>query len=144
MSLTDIRLGLTEKLRDPEYRHEFFRVITQDDIAAQIRSLREKRGLRQVDFAKAAEMKQSAVSRIEQAEYSRWSFTTLMRVARALDARLRVIFEPAEVGIREFEEAEKGANSDVLAQSTGQHSINVNDAALFEVRGNRYEGPRGL
>lgn len=142
MSLTDIQLGLTEKLRDPEYRHEFFKTITQDDIAAQIRSLREKRNMRQVDFAKAADMKQSAVSRIEQAEYSKWSFTTLLRVAKALDARLRVVFEPAEDAVREFAEAEQNANTEILADAS-QQAVRINDVALLEVKGNRNESARG-
>ena len=41
-------------------------------------------------------MMQSAVSRIEQADYSGWSFNTLFRVADALEARLTVSFEPVE------------------------------------------------
>ena len=59
-------------------------------------------------------MKQSAISRIEQAEYSGWSFNTLLRVADALGARLRVTFEPAESVIERYEENE------VVAVKTAQ------------------------
>src|SRR5689334_1863701 len=103
MSFSSISLGLRELLRDPVRRNEFFKSITQDDIASQIRDLRKQRGLTQSAFAEKSEMKQSAVSRIEQAEYSSWSLTTLFRVAAALDARVRVILQPAEDAIKEYE-----------------------------------------
>jgi transcriptional regulator with XRE-family HTH domain len=103
MSLTSIDLGLREILSDPIRRQEFFRAITQDDIAEQIRALRKERGLTQTKFAALAEMKQSAVSRIEQAEYASWTLATLFRVAAALDARWRMVLEPAEDAVKEFE-----------------------------------------
>lgn len=91
------RLGLAEKLKNPAFRSRFFRRNAQDEIAMQIRAMRERRGYtRQADFAKHAKMQQSAVSRIEHAEYAGWTFRTLLRVADALDARLKVVFEPVE------------------------------------------------
>jgi transcriptional regulator with XRE-family HTH domain len=107
MSFTSIDLGLRELLRDPKRRQEFFKAITQDEIASQIRSLRKKRELNQTEFARAADMKQSAVSRIEQAEYSSWTLTTLFKVAAALDARWRVVLEPVEDAIAELEQIER-------------------------------------
>lgn len=103
MSLNSIDIGLHDLLRDPQRRNEFFKAITQDEIASQIRDLRKKRSLTQIAFARLAEMKQSAVSRIEQAEYSSWTLTTLFRVAAALDARWRITLEPAEDAIAELE-----------------------------------------
>src|SRR5687767_7350730 len=99
MSFTSISLGLRELLRDPKRRHEFFKTTTQDDIASQIRALRKKRGLTQVGFAREAGMKQSAVSRIEQAEYASWTLPTLFKVAFVLNARWRVILQPAEEAV---------------------------------------------
>jgi transcriptional regulator with XRE-family HTH domain len=103
MPLSPVSTGIRDLLRDPEQRHEFFKAMTQDDIAAQIRDLRKKRSLTQMAFARLTDMKQSAVSRIEQAEYSRWSLTTLFRSAAALDARWRMILEPCEEAVKEFE-----------------------------------------
>jgi transcriptional regulator with XRE-family HTH domain len=102
MSLTSINFGLDETLHDPVQRQEFFKSIAQDEIASQIRSLRKERGMNQTALAKAADMKQSAVSRIEQAEYSSWSLTTLFRVAAALNARWRLILEPCEIAVKEY------------------------------------------
>lgn len=107
-----INLGIAEKLKnDKEYRRAFFRASATDSIALQIRDLRKRRELKQAELAVAADMKQSAVSRIEQAEYSAWSFNTLSRVADALDARLIITFQPMEVAVKEFESAERGVRS---------------------------------
>jgi transcriptional regulator with XRE-family HTH domain len=111
MSLSSIDLGLREVLADPVRRQAFFRAITQDDIAAQIRALRKKRRLTQTQFAALADMKQSAVSRIEQAEYASWTLATLFRVAAALDARWRVILQTSEEAVSEFEDIEEGGAS---------------------------------
>jgi transcriptional regulator with XRE-family HTH domain len=101
-----IKLNLAEKLKDKRYRTAFFRARAQDDTAANIRELRERREFSQAELAKRAGMKQSAISRIEQAEYSAWTYKTLQRVADALDARLVVFFEPAEDVIAKYEHKE--------------------------------------
>lgn len=109
---TPIKLGIAEKLKqDKEYRRAFFRASATDSIALQIRQLRKLRALKQAELAAAAEMKQSAVSRIEQAEYSAWSFNTLSRVADALESRLIITFQPMEIAVKEFEAAERRAST---------------------------------
>lgn len=123
MSLSSIDLGIRELLNDPTRRHEFFKAITQDDIASQIRALRKKRELTQAKFARKADMKQSAVSRIEQAEYSRWSLTTLFRVAAALNARWRVILEPAEDAMREYEQPEDALPAGVTIEAESAQEL---------------------
>lgn len=96
-SISSIKLNIADKLeKDKKYRSNFFRCQAQDSIAMSIKELRKKRGKRQIDLAKESNMKQSAISRIEQANYSGWSLNILFRVADALDARLRVSFEPVE------------------------------------------------
>ena len=107
--LTSIKTKISEKLGDAEYRRKIFRGQAEDEIAMSIKALREKRNKRQVDLAKDSGMKQSAVSRIEQADYRGWSLKTLFRVADALDARLRITFEPSETVIEHYRELEAGA-----------------------------------
>ena len=110
-SISPVKLNIAKRLKeDKKYRERFFRGQIQDEIAMGIRSLRDKRQKRQIDLAKESGMKQSAISRIEQAEYSGWSFNTLLRIADTLDARLRVIFEPAEIVIARYEENEIAAS----------------------------------
>ncbi len=111
-SISPVRLNIAKRLKeDKAFRKEFFRGQTQDEIAMSIRSLREKRVMRQVDLARESKMKQSAISRIEQADYSSWSFSTLLRVADALGARLRVTLEPAEIVIERYEKNEIAAST---------------------------------
>jgi transcriptional regulator with XRE-family HTH domain len=106
LSVSPVNLDLADRMRDdPEFRAEFFRLAAQETIASQIRFLRELRQLRQADLAKMTGMKQSAISRIEKADYASWNYATLVRLAEALDARLRVTFEPSEDVIRSLEGA---------------------------------------
>ncbi len=87
LSPVRIKARLAAKLNNLTFRRRFFRLRAQEETAQHIRELRERRKLRQVDLAKRAGMKQSAVSRIEQASYSAWSYKTLLRIAEALDAQ---------------------------------------------------------
>ena len=103
-----LKLNIAKKLEmDKKYRERFFRGQAQDIIAMSIRTLREKRSMRQSDLATESGIKQSAISRVEQAEYSAWTFKTLFRVANALDARLRITLEPMEDVIKKYKEMEK-------------------------------------
>lgn len=118
-----IRLNLAEKLKKKAYRLAFFRARAQDDTAANIRALREKRELSQIKLAELSGMKQSAISRIEQAEYSSWTYKTLQRVAEALDARLVVIFEPAEDVIARYENMENFQSLTASVKTAGIQKI---------------------
>ena len=112
-SISPIKLNIADKLeKDEKFRKRFFRIQAQDKIAMNIRKLRKKRKKLQADLAKEANMLQSSVSRIEQADYSKWSFTTLLRVADALGARLTVSFEPVEDVIDWYRKREAVATTD--------------------------------
>ncbi|MGH7204682.1 MAG: helix-turn-helix domain-containing protein [Nitrospiraceae bacterium] len=114
--ISPIRVDLARKLLNRAFRTRFFRKRAQDEIALQIRELRTKRKMKQADLAKLCSMKQSAVSRIEQSEYSAWNFKTLLRVAEALDARLRVTLEPMENVVREYQDREKNVVTTEISQ----------------------------
>ena len=103
-----IKQNLSQKLKDREYRHTFFRIRCQDDIAGRIRELRNLRRFTQKELSEKCEMRhQSTISRIEQASYSSWSIKTLWRLAEALDVRMKIIFEPWEDVVKQYEELEK-------------------------------------
>lgn len=124
MALTSsIKLNIAEKLKNKDYRSRFFRGQAQDLIAMSIRNLRKKRKKKQADLADECEMKQSAISRIEQADYSGWSFNTLLRIADALDARLRVSFDLAEDVIDEYREREAIATTDTVKINTARNIL---------------------
>ncbi|HUP40036.1 MAG TPA: helix-turn-helix transcriptional regulator [Vicinamibacterales bacterium] len=100
MMIKSIKLNLAERLKDRRFRERFIATMARDEIASQIRELRHKRGLNtQAKFAREAKMQQSAISRIERADYNGWTFRTLVRVAVALNARLRVSLEPLEQSV---------------------------------------------
>ncbi len=123
--LSSIKLGIAKKLLDRGYRHRFFARMAQDEVASQIRTLREKRGLRQSGLAKQAKMTQPFVSRIEQSEHAGWNFQTLLRLASALDARLHISFEPMEDVIRQYEQ-EEGEAFTSTPEASATVNVNVN------------------
>jgi DNA-binding XRE family transcriptional regulator len=63
-------------------------------IAEQIYSLRKKAGLSQKQLADLVETTQSAISRLEDADYNRHSLAMLRKVARVLEHRVQVQFVP--------------------------------------------------
>jgi transcriptional regulator with XRE-family HTH domain len=109
--LSPIKTGLSEKLKDKNYRTRFFRGRAQDEIAYQLRAARKKRNLTQPRLEKLSGMKQSAISRMEQASYSHWNFQSLLRLAEAMDLRVRVVLEYAEDVIGEYAQTETGKNA---------------------------------
>ena len=133
-SLQSLNLKISEKLRrDVEYRRHYFRAQTADSIAIQIRELRKRRhDMSQTQLADSCGMKQSAVSRIEQADYSSWSLKTLWRVAEALESRLIVTFQPTEeaIGSQEITEKAPRQTGYLAAGSLQVHSSYQTGAAL--------------
>jgi transcriptional regulator with XRE-family HTH domain len=110
--LSPIKSNIGRKLTDKGYRQRFFKGRAEDQIAFELRKFRKERGLRQSELAALCGMKQSAISRIEQASYSKWNFSTLWRIADALDVRVRVIIDDASNAIKEYEKLEDfGAHS---------------------------------
>lgn len=101
-----IQLTIADKLKDRKYRHEFFKRFSQRDIAVAIQAMREKRGMTQEQAAWACGMSQSAFSRIEQAEYGKWNFATLWRIAEGLDARWNIEMEPMEDATKKYDRLE--------------------------------------
>jgi transcriptional regulator with XRE-family HTH domain len=130
--LSPIKTNLGQKLKDKAYRNRFFRGRVQDEIAFQLREARKKRKLTQPKLEKLSGMKQSAISRIEQASYSRWNFQTLLRIAEALDVRVRITLDYSEDVIREYEQRGKNAPAFERADNTllGNWTTSIYGAAL--------------
>lgn len=101
--LTAIKSNLRRWLRDVEFRRQFISQRAQNEIASQIRSLRRTRKLTQAEVAKRSGMLQSAISRLEQADYAGWSFKSLVRVADALDAVPMFALRPLEEFVADHE-----------------------------------------
>jgi transcriptional regulator with XRE-family HTH domain len=98
-----VELKLPEKLKNREYRRKFFLAEASARIAAQLIALRKRRGLNQKQVAELTNTRQPAISRAEQSDYQNWSFNTLRAITDALDARIRVVIEPSEDVLREYD-----------------------------------------
>ncbi len=95
--LSSIEAELADRLEnDEQFRTRYIRTWAQTEVASEIRTLRKTRRLRQEEVAKLVGTGQSAISRIEKAEYDGWTFKTLIAIAEVLKARLRITFEPIE------------------------------------------------
>jgi transcriptional regulator with XRE-family HTH domain len=84
---------LKEELRDPEYSEGYAESFLNSYIATQIKVIREQRKWKQSDLAREVGTTQTAISRIENVNYSSWNIRTLKKLARAFHLRLKVSFE---------------------------------------------------
>jgi len=85
-----LRLDL---LNDAEFRYAYAESFLNSRIAAQIKVLREQRGMTQEQLAELIGTKQAGISRLENVNYCSWKTETLRRIARALGVRLNISFE---------------------------------------------------
>ena len=89
---------LEKQLEDPTFAVRFKNAGEAWDVALQIAALREQAGLSQKQLAKLLKTSQQQISRLESPGYEGHSLSMLRRVADALHARVRIVFEPAETG----------------------------------------------
>src|SRR5947209_8376245 len=96
MKKTNFDRYLEEQLQDPAFAARFERAGEAWDVALQIAALRQNAGLSQQDLAKLLKTSQQQISRLESPGYEGHSLSMLRRVAGALHAKVRVVFEPTE------------------------------------------------
>jgi transcriptional regulator with XRE-family HTH domain len=87
---------LEEQLRDPDFAQRFKRAGEAWDVALQLAALREEAGLSQLELARKLRTTQQQISRLESPGYEGHSLSMLRRVARVLNAHVRVVFEPGK------------------------------------------------
>jgi DNA-binding XRE family transcriptional regulator len=85
---------LDEQMTDQGFTARFEQASDAWDVALQITALRKKAGLSQKELAKLLKTSQQQISRLESTGYEGHSLSMLRRVAEALHARVRVVFEP--------------------------------------------------
>jgi transcriptional regulator with XRE-family HTH domain len=96
MKKTNFDRYLEEQLKDPAFAARFRQAGDAWDVALQIAALRQRAGLSQNDLAKLLKTSQQQVSRLESPGYEGHSLSTLRRVADALHARIRIVFETTQ------------------------------------------------
>jgi transcriptional regulator with XRE-family HTH domain len=84
---------LQEQLDNPRIAEEIAAERLRVKIADEIYNAREKAGLTQAQLAQMIGSSQSAVARMESANYDRLSVTTLRKIARALDLDIEIKFK---------------------------------------------------
>jgi transcriptional regulator with XRE-family HTH domain len=101
MKKTNFDRYLEDQLKDPAFAARFRRAGEAWDVALQIAALREQAGLSQKELAKILRTSQQQISRLESPGYEGHSLSMLRRVAEALHAKVRVVFEPeGDTGMR--------------------------------------------
>ena len=95
MKKTNFDKYLEKQMKDPAFAARFEQAGAAWDVALQIAALREEAGLSQKELAKLLKVSQQQISRLESPSYEGHSLSTLRRVAAALNANLRILFEPA-------------------------------------------------
>jgi len=110
MKKTNFDRYLEKQLHDPAFAARFKNAGEAWDVALQIASLREQAGLSQKELAKLLKTSQQQISRLESPGYEGHSLTMLRRVAKALHAKVRVVFEPTakETHVAESSEPYRG------------------------------------
>lgn len=93
MKRTNFDVYLTEQLKDEAFAERFRQAGAAWDVSLQITKLREEAGLSQKELAKRLGTTQQQISRLESPSYEGHSLSMLRRVARVLDADLRVVME---------------------------------------------------
>lgn len=96
MKKTNFDSYIEQQLQDPEFAACFNRAGEAWDVALQITDLRRQAGLSQKELAKLLKTSQQQISRLESPGYEGHSLSMLRRVAEALHARVRVVFEMEE------------------------------------------------
>lgn len=97
MKKTNFDRYFEKKLKNqPELRKEVKKADRAWDIALQIKELRQKRGFTQNQLARVSGISQPNIARIENADYQRYSLSTLEKITASLKATVDVIVVPNE------------------------------------------------
>ena len=85
---------LSEQLKYPDFKQEFYALEGEFTLAREIVSLRKQHHLTQKDLADRIGTSQPAIARLESGNYTNISLSFLRRVAKALDAVPEVHLRP--------------------------------------------------
>ena len=79
---------LKEEFKDKEFEKGFYREVEKARISLEIAYFRKKANLTQAELAKKINTSQSAVARLENPDYQKYSISVLRKVAEALGLEL--------------------------------------------------------
>ena len=93
MKKTNFDQYFAEQLRDSNFAARFEAAGEAWDVALQLAALRREAGLSQKELARRLKTSQQQISRLESPSYEGHSLGMLRRVAKELNARVRVTIE---------------------------------------------------
>ena len=93
MKKTNFDRYLDEQLQDPTFASRYEAAGEAWEVSMQLAALRQQAGLSQKELARRLKTSQQQVSRLESTGYEGHSLNMLRRVAKALNARVRVTIE---------------------------------------------------
>lgn len=96
MKKTNFDRYLKQQMKDPAFAIRFEQAGEAWDVSIQLAALRQQAGLSQKELARRLKTSQQHISRLESPGYEGHSLANLRRVASALNARVRVSFEPEQ------------------------------------------------
>ena len=82
-----------ERAQDPAHRDEVLALMTEIDVRQELIALREASGLTQAQLAERLGVHQPLISKLEGGGTKDVKLSTLVKVAAALGARVRITFE---------------------------------------------------
>ena len=84
---------LKKRLENPTYKKLFEEQLRKLRIGVKIAKIRQKWGWSQAQLARRAHTSQQAISRIEDANYTKFALSTLQKIADALGKHLVIDFK---------------------------------------------------
>jgi transcriptional regulator with XRE-family HTH domain len=127
MTTANKREEIWESLKESDYRHQFVEEEINVGIAFQIRSLRNRQKLSQVNMAKRMKIKQPLLSAWENPNYGKYTLGTLKDLAKAFDVGLLVRFVP----FSELVNRTMNLTSDVIAPPSFREEQNAVTSGMF-------------
>jgi len=86
---------MDEQLTDPARRARVDELLAGMKLEQELEQLRKRHGLTQVQLAQRAGLSQPMIAKLESGKLTNYELRTLVRIAAALGATVKVTFEPA-------------------------------------------------
>lgn len=102
--MNGFRKHLWQSLESRVFRREYVSENVKTGVAMQIKAMRESRGWSQIDLAQRSGKAQSAIARLEDPDYGKFTIQTLLEMADAFDVWLEVEFIAFSKGVTKTED----------------------------------------
>ena len=81
-----------KKMKSPKFKAIYDEVSTKLNLGEQIAELRHKEKMTQTELARKVHTSRTAIARYESGNYNKFNVSTLRRIAKALDKKLKILF----------------------------------------------------